>query len=185
MTPERILKFICDQYGWVNFVLVVIIAIFIQCVKTPYKKYVTSKIQDEGMRKLANKVIIVVGFGIAILIQWLTSLIFPDEVEFNVAIALIDGLASNVLYLLGEGVINKTQAVKIINAFLNKDVEVTDEQPTEDTGTSVDTTNKSEITTIPEVETSKVEDVAVKTKSAEKVAVQKDAVAAFNELVSK
>lgn len=112
MDCDDIVKFIVENYGWIAMIMTALITGLIQLIKIPIKK-LTSKIASEKMRKLANKSIIVLSFALAFLVEYLGHLCLPKYIPFSSATALVEGAFSNILYLLGEGIITKPQAKQL------------------------------------------------------------------------
>jgi uncharacterized membrane protein len=112
MGYEDLAKYIIENYGWISIVMVIIDAILVELVKIPVKM-LTKKIENERMRKLANKSIILISFGLAFLINFLAALWFPDYVAYSSKFAMAEGALANVFYLLGEGVITLPQAKEL------------------------------------------------------------------------
>lgn len=109
MNADDIVNFITQNYGWAYGVMSVALSIVAELVKVPIKK-LTSKIAKENLRKLANKSIILVAFGLAFLLDYACSLIFPCYFTFSSIRSIAVGCFSNVLYALAEGVITPVQA---------------------------------------------------------------------------
>jgi hypothetical protein len=89
--------------------LIMITNTILMFVKKPIKN-LTAKITNEKLRKLANKMFIVFAFGLSALgwfvMNKISAWYFPFE-EVNV---LLTGAFSIVIYSLGDGIINKSQA---------------------------------------------------------------------------
>lgn len=109
MDAGDIVKFIADNYGWIYAVMSVVLSLLTEGIKLPIKK-LTSKIKNEKARKATNKVIILIGFGMAFLIDYLCSLWFPAYVDFSSVRSVMVGCFSNTLYALLEGLITTSQA---------------------------------------------------------------------------
>jgi hypothetical protein len=112
MGYEDLARYIIENYGWISIVMVVIDAILVELIKIPIK-YLTKKIANEKLKKLANKSIIVISFAIAFGVNFLGAYWFPDYVAYSSKFAMAEGALANVFYLLGEGVITLPQAKKL------------------------------------------------------------------------
>ena len=87
-------------------------------IKIPIKK-LTSKIRNERLRKLVNKVFIVIAFGISygawVLLNIISEYYFPLE---SVKI-LLTGAFSIVIYAFGDGVITKPKAKQLLDSIMD------------------------------------------------------------------
>lgn len=84
--------------------------------KKPIKK-LTSLIKNETLRKLSNKVLIFMAFGISALIWVGLNAISKYYFPVDSAKILLTGAFSVVTYALGDGVITTTSAQKIVETI--------------------------------------------------------------------
>jgi hypothetical protein len=122
-----IAKYIVENFGWIVLVMTVLVCGLMELVKWPVKK-LTAKIQNERIRKLANKSIILLSFGLAFLLEYVAHAIIPQYVSFSSAAALAEGAFANVLYLLGEGVITPEKAKAVVTQIKPIDSEASEDQ---------------------------------------------------------
>jgi hypothetical protein len=115
MNAGDIVTFIAEHYGWIYAVMSVILSLITEGIKIPIKM-LTSKIKNDTARKATNKVIILIAFGLAFLIDYLASIWFPDYVVFSSVKSIMVGCFSNTLYALVEGLITKADAKTAVNA---------------------------------------------------------------------
>ncbi len=120
MNWEVVYSFIIETIGFLyeNFslfyviLMVVTMAIIIglcALIKKPIKA-LTKRITNEKLRKLANKIIIVMAYGISIGLYYLLAWLLPQYITVDwVQITLSASLAI-VAYALGDGVITKNTA---------------------------------------------------------------------------
>lgn len=121
MNWEVVYSFIIETIGFLyeNFslfyviLMVVTMAIIIglcALIKKPIKAFTKKYITNEKLRKLANKIIIVMAYGISIGLYYLLAWLLPQFVTVDwVQITLSASLAI-VAYALGDGVITKNTA---------------------------------------------------------------------------
>ena len=95
-------------------------------IKKPIKK-LTSKITNEPLRKLANKIFIFFAFGISFGAWALLNLFAPQYFSIQSVEILLTGAFSIVIYALGDGVITKSRAQQLIDTIS----EVADDEKTE------------------------------------------------------
>lgn len=119
---EQILTYILNNYPTY---LVVVLAVIMSTIfgiltllKKPIKK-LTSKIQDEKCRKLANKSIIILSFLLSVGIWALLSYIWPMYFKFNIAEILLTGAFPIVAYAFIDGVITKDKAKNLTEAVID------------------------------------------------------------------
>lgn len=114
---EEIFNYLVAHYALylvvVMGVLMALIVLLLNVLKKPIKK-LTSKIQSERLRKLANKGIIILSFGLAVLVWWLLHHFFPQYFEFRTVDIILSGALPIVLYSFGDGVISASKARNII-----------------------------------------------------------------------
>jgi len=142
MTIEQLFEWIATKYGWISLIMVAIISVLVEAIKIPIKM-LTSKIKNEKLRKLANKSIILLTFGLAFLIEYLGGLIAPAVTSFNPTMALVEGCLSNLVYALGEGIITTTKAKEIADkvAEVSDDGTITANEAADVAKTAVKTTD--------------------------------------------
>jgi hypothetical protein len=126
-----LVNFIVQNYGWVTLVITIIVLALTEAIKIPFKM-LTGKIKNEKLRKLANKSIILISFGLAFLCHYVASLICPAVVHFGTGYPCVEGAFANLFYALGEGVITLGQAGSLAKQIKNisddpKNPTVTDE----------------------------------------------------------
>jgi hypothetical protein len=73
-----------------------------------------AKIQNEKLRKLANKMFILFAFGLSALMWFVLNKISAHYFPFDEIKVLLTGAFSIVIHAFGDGIINKTQAKEII-----------------------------------------------------------------------
>ena len=115
---EEIFNYLVAHYALylvvVMGVLMALIVLLLNVLKKPIKK-LTSKIQSERLRKFANKGIILLSFGMAVLVWWLLHHFFPQYFEFRAVDIILSGALPIVLYSFGDGVISASKARNIID----------------------------------------------------------------------
>ena len=89
-------------------------------IKKPIKK-LTSKISNEQLRKLANKVFIFCAFGISAGAWLLLKVVAPQYFAAEIIEMILTGAFSIVIYSLGDGVITKPSAQKLIEEIKDFD----------------------------------------------------------------
>lgn len=89
--------------------IVALITCVLNLLKKPIKA-VTKKIENEKLRKFANKVIILLSFGLSVLLWYLLNLVLPNYFGFEFTSIMITGALPVVVYALGDGIITKSQA---------------------------------------------------------------------------
>ena len=84
-------------------------------IKKPIKK-LTSKIPNEKVSKLANKMFIFFAFGISASAWAILNLISPSYFPLEALQILLTGAFSIVLYAFGDGIITKGTAQNLVEA---------------------------------------------------------------------
>lgn len=112
----EIFRFLIENYGWVYAIMVALIVGILELVKIPYKHF-TKKIKNEVVRKLLNKVIILLSFVISFLLYYFGHIILPKYINCDTITILTSAMFSNVIYALGDGVINRNKAKQLVNAI--------------------------------------------------------------------
>jgi amino acid transporter len=108
--------------------------VMVSLMKMPIKK-LTDKIPNEKLRKLVNKVFILASFGISALCWFALNKISAEYFPFEIANIFLTGAMSVVLYAFGDGIINGSQAKKLIET--TKEVVEDGETGKEEVGTAV------------------------------------------------
>ena len=100
-------------------------------VKKPIKR-LTAKIENERIRKLANKMFIFMAFGVSATAWFLLNVIAPSYFQYEHMQVLLSGAFSIVVYALGDGIITKSAAQKIVECVteINKADETDNPKPT-------------------------------------------------------
>jgi hypothetical protein len=95
---------------------------FLSLIKKPIKK-LTSKIKNPRLRKLTNKIFVLLAFAISFA-SWVSlNIIAPSYFPLEALEILLTGSFSIVIYSLGDGVITKSSA----KALVEQITEVVDE----------------------------------------------------------
>ncbi len=87
-------------------------------IKIPIKR-LTSKIKNERLRKLINKVFIVIAFGISFGAWLLLNIISEYYFPLETVKILLTGAFSIVIYAFGDGVITKPKAKQLIDSIID------------------------------------------------------------------
>lgn len=97
-------------------VIVSFIIAFLSLVKKPIKK-LTSRITNEKLRKLVNKMFILMAFGVScgawFILNAISNYYFPIE-TLNI---ILTGALSVVIYSLGDGVITESKAKQLFDTI--------------------------------------------------------------------
>ena len=89
-------------------------------VKKPIKK-ITAKIPNEKLRKLANKMFIILAFAFSA-VSWIAlKLISPAYFSCEALEILLTGAFAIVLYAFGDGIVTKSTAEKFIDEITELD----------------------------------------------------------------
>lgn len=116
-----IFKYLTDNYALYLVVmmglLIAIINTVLMLVKKPIK-LLTNKIENEKLRKFANKVFIVFAFGFSALAWWGLSALSAEYFPFDEIKVLLTGAFSIVIYALGDGIVNGSQAKTLIDSTI-------------------------------------------------------------------
>jgi amino acid transporter len=109
--------------------IVALITCVLNLLKKPIKA-VTKKIENEKLRKFANKVIILLSFGLSVLLWYLLNLVLPNYFGFEFASIMITGALPVVVYALGDGIITKSQAKFLADTVIEivEDKKVTEQE---------------------------------------------------------
>lgn len=137
MSVQEFYVWIVENYGWITFIMVALISGITEILKLPLKK-LTSKIKNEKLRKLANKSIILIAFGLAFLLRYLGSLVLPKFISYEPVLSLVEGAFSNLVYAIGEGLITPLKAKEVGETI--KDVSADGEISASDAKQVVDAT---------------------------------------------
>lgn len=95
--------------------LIMIINTVLMFMKKPIKK-LTGKIKNETVRKLANKIFILFSFGFSALLWYALSELSSNYFVYDEVQVLLTGAFSTVVYALGDGIVNKPKAKKLVDA---------------------------------------------------------------------
>lgn len=121
-TANQILDFLIKNYAlYMVVTMSVIISLtvgLLSLIKQPIKA-LTSKIKNEKLRKLANKMFIFFAFALSALAWFVLKLISPAHFSFEVVEVLLTGAFSIVIYALGEGIITRSSAKQIVDEIVN------------------------------------------------------------------
>lgn len=133
-TINQILDFLIANYALYMVVTMSVIisltVVLLALIKKPIKA-LTSKIPNEKVRKLANKMFIFFAFGLSAS-AWLgLKIISPAYFSFEPIEVLLTGAFSIVLYALGDGIITSASAQNIVDEIINDTEDTTAEKPTE------------------------------------------------------
>lgn len=82
-------------------------------IKKPIKK-LTSKIHQDKIRKLANKMFIFFAFGISFAVWFFLDFIAPQYFSAEALEILLTGAFSIVVYALGDGIVTKSTAKQLV-----------------------------------------------------------------------
>ena len=117
---ESIFNYLLDNYALYLVVmmglLIMIINTVLMFVKKPIKM-LTSKIPNEKVRKLANKMFILFAFGLSALLWFVLSEISAEYFPFDEIKVLLTGAFSIVIHDFGDGVITKSKAEKLVDTI--------------------------------------------------------------------
>ena len=98
-------------------IMTTLVFVILALLKKPIKA-LTKKIQNEQLRKLANKSIILLAFGLAVGLWFLANKIAPAYFTVNGVEILLTGALPVVAYALGDGVFTKSSAKAIVDTVL-------------------------------------------------------------------
>lgn len=118
---QQMLEYISNNYALYLVVTMSIIVSFTICVLALIKKPIkllTAKITNEPLRKLANKIFIFFAFGISFVAWYLLNMFLPQYFDLEAVQILLTGAFSIVVYALGDGVINKSQASQLVEEIV-------------------------------------------------------------------
>lgn len=114
---EKVFNYLLDNYALYMVVtmgvIIMVINTILMLVKKPIKK-LTAKITNEKLRKLANKMFIAFAFGLSALAWFALSKAWGKYFAFEQINVLLTGAFSIVIYALGDGIINGSKAVELI-----------------------------------------------------------------------
>lgn len=135
---NKILNFLILHYALYMVVTMSIIVSLtiglLHFVKKPIKK-LTAKIRNEKLRKLANKMFIVMAFAFSAVAWLILKLISPAYFSCEAIEVLLTGAFAIVLYAFGDGIITHTTAEKFIDELT--DLNAKDEKAEEKTTDAV------------------------------------------------
>lgn len=117
-----IFHYLYENYSLFMVILIVVIMALIigllALLKMPIKA-LTNKIHNETVRKLANKVLIVIAFGLSVGIWYLLEFIIPTYVAFEWNSAVLTWALSITAYELGDGIITKSKSQSAVETIKN------------------------------------------------------------------
>lgn len=115
-----ILKYLVAHYELYLVVmmglLIMIVNTILMFMKKPIKK-LTGKIQNSTVRKLANKMFIFFAFGLSAILWYALSKISSEYFSYDEIRVLLTGAFSTVVYALGDGIVNKPKAEKLVETI--------------------------------------------------------------------
>lgn len=118
MSAAEFSQWFVSEYGWIAVIMVGVVTGLVEVLKIPIKK-LTAKITNEKLRKLANKSIIILTFGLSFLLDYLGSVVLPQYMTFTPTISFVEGAVSNLVYALAEGLISVKDATTIAEKVKN------------------------------------------------------------------
>lgn len=129
MNFEEILEYLIHNYGWISLIMIFLVTGILQLIKLPVK-LLTKKIKNETLRKLINKVFILMAFGLAFGLYYLGSIVLPQFISYSALESVIVGAFSIVIYAFGEGIIKKDSTKALTNVIkeITEDGKVTNEE---------------------------------------------------------
>lgn len=130
---KEILNYLLSNYAlYLVVTMGIIISLTISIlslIKKPIKK-LTSKISNDTLRKLVNKMFIIFAFAISAGAWFVLNIVSPAYFPIKELEILLTGAFSIVIYALGDGIINKSSAEKLIEQI--KEIEGEDKTDTEE-----------------------------------------------------
>lgn len=118
MFIKDIIRYLLDNYNLFVVIALCIFMTIIVCILNLMKKPIkllTGKIKNEKLRKLANKSIIILSFGLSALGWAIIHWVLPDYFDYDLVLILLNGAFPVVVYALGDGIITKDQAKQIVD----------------------------------------------------------------------
>lgn len=117
------LNFLFEQhYGWFVTIfmtlLITIIGLILKLIKKPIKHF-TAKIKNERIRKLVNKCIIVLSFGIATGVWFLLNHFFPKYFAIDWVQIVLSGALPVVVYAIFDGVISVDKVKNLASTIID------------------------------------------------------------------
>ena len=114
---KQVFDYLLDNYALYMVVmmgvLIMVINTILMLVKKPIKK-LTAKISNEKFRKLANKIFIFFAFGLSALAWFSLSKIWSEYFTYDEINVLMTGAFSIVIYALGDGIVNNSKAMELV-----------------------------------------------------------------------
>lgn len=134
-------------------IMATIIYAILSVLKIPIKM-LTKKIVNEKLRKLANKVIILLAFAIATGAWVLLAHFWPDLFKLDISEILLSGALPVVAYAIGDGIITKQSGKTLLSEMMAAldDGKVSEEEAQNFIKTVKDSTNKNETPKMSEAE---------------------------------
>ena len=115
-TVKEIIDYLINNYDvYVIVVLItamLLILFSLDLLKKPIKK-ATGRIENERLRKLLNKSIVLLSFGLSASVWVILGLVFPAYFRIDFVLILLGGAFPVVIYALGDGVITRKKAAEI------------------------------------------------------------------------
>lgn len=108
-------------------IIISLTVILLSIIKTPIKA-LTKKITNERLRKSANKIIILLAFLVSAIVWVLIHLFLPHH-SAQLADPLISASFSIVLYNIGEGIITRSSAKKIVQDIVDETTDKIADKP--------------------------------------------------------
>lgn len=130
---NRIFNYLASNYAVYMVITMSSIVAFtigmVTLIKKPIKK-LTAKIKNEKIRKSANKVLILIAFGISAVCWVILSLVLPKYFSCEATEILLSGAFAIVIYALGDGIINADKAHELVDEIFEKTDKISERQPT-------------------------------------------------------
>lgn len=121
-TINQILDFLIANYPLYLVVTMSVIVSFtivlLAFIKKPIKA-LTGKIQNEKLRKLANKIFIIFAFILSASAWFCLHFFLPQYFSYQPIEVLLTGAFSVVLYAVGDGIITRDSAKKLVDEIIS------------------------------------------------------------------
>lgn len=109
------INYILQNYGIVMLIMIAIIEVIMYLIKKPIK-LLTSKIKNDKVRLIVNKMFILLVFMLSTACYYFGHLWVSQYVDFSLLKIMLTGAFSIVFYSLGDGVFKKVDIKAIDNA---------------------------------------------------------------------
>lgn len=96
--------YVAENYGVVMLIMIALIELILFIIKKPIKMC-TKKIKNEKLRKLVNKIFIILAFVLSFVLYLIGNVLLPQFVTFKGTEIVVSGAFAIVLYAFGDGVI--------------------------------------------------------------------------------